>query len=103
MSKIIGSALKELKSVGSCIDIDLGIVYPLNEDSTPDWDSPIELLDDEVSSEWIAALSSEDYQICKPFIESIDVKQLANDVIKYGILETKESKELTNWIMNRNM
>ena len=38
----------------------------------------------------------------KETIESIDVKQLANDVIKYGILETKESKELTNWIRNRN-
>ena len=40
--------------------------------------------------------------MAKETIESIDVKQLANDVIKYGILETKESKELTNWIMNRN-
>jgi len=67
---IIGSALKELKSVGSCIDIDLGIVYPLNEDGTPDWDLPIELLDDEVSAEWIAALSDEDYEICKEFIEA---------------------------------
>ena len=38
----------------------------------------------------------------KETIESIDVKQLANDVIKYGKLETKESKVLTNWIMNRN-
>ena len=38
----------------------------------------------------------------KEKIESIDVKQLANDVIKYGILDTKESKELTSLIMNRN-
>jgi hypothetical protein len=38
----------------------------------------------------------------KERIESIDVKQLANDVIKYGILDTKESKELTSLIMNRN-
>ena len=38
----------------------------------------------------------------KETIESIDVKQLAKDVIKYGILDTKESKELTSLIMNRN-
>ena len=36
----------------------------------------------------------------KERIESIDVKQLANDVIKYGILDTKESKELTSLIMD---
>ena len=36
----------------------------------------------------------------KETIESIDVKQLANDVIKYGILDTKESKELTSLIMD---
>jgi hypothetical protein len=40
--------------------------------------------------------------MAKDTIESIDVKQLANYVIKYGILDTKESKELTNFIMNRN-
>jgi hypothetical protein len=40
--------------------------------------------------------------MAKEIIESIDVKQLANDVIKYGILDTKESKELSNLIMNRN-
>ena len=31
-----------------------------------------------------------------------DIKELANDVIKYGILDTKESKDLSNLIMNRN-
>ena len=36
----------------------------------------------------------------KEKIESIDVKQLAKDVIKYGILDTKESKELTSLIMD---
>jgi len=40
--------------------------------------------------------------MAKETIESIDIKQLANDIIKYGIIDTKESKELTNLIMNRN-
>ena len=38
----------------------------------------------------------------KEDIESIDVKQLAEDVIKYGILDTEEQKEMTEFIIHKS-
>ena len=47
---------------------DTGQIYPQLEDGNPDWDCPISLYDDEVSSEWIESLSSDDYNVCKPYL-----------------------------------
>jgi len=63
MSKLI-----VLKSVGSMIDVESGIIYPQNEDGSPDLNMDISLVDGEVNAEWYDGLSKEDYQIVKPFI-----------------------------------
>ena len=68
INKFIMSGLTELKSVGSYLDTDIGVIYPIEEDGTPDYGCPISLYDDEVSSEWIESLSEEDYNICKPYL-----------------------------------
>ena len=69
MKDIIGSALVELKSVGSLLDIDCGLIYPQLEDGSPDWGCEISLYDDEVSSEWLDSLSDVDYELVKPYIQ----------------------------------
>lgn len=61
-------SLFELKSVGSYLDYELGIIYPMNEDGSADRECETSLIDDEVSSDWIEALSSEDRFMCKKFI-----------------------------------
>jgi hypothetical protein len=68
INKFIMSGLTELKSVGSYLDTDIGVIYPIEEDGTPDYGCSISLYDDEVSSEWIESLSDEDYNICKPYL-----------------------------------
>jgi|LULM01.1.fsa_nt_gb hypothetical protein len=50
-----------LHSVGSVLDTDKGIVYPMLADNTPDYDGGIMLL--EVSREWIDGLSADDHLI----------------------------------------
>ena len=65
MNKLI-----ELKSVGSMIDIESGIIYPQNEDGSPDLDMDISLVEGEVNAEWWEALSSEDYRICERFVNT---------------------------------
>ena len=67
INKLIMSGLIELKSVGSLLDSDVGVIYPQNEDGTPDYNCPISLYDDEVSADWWESLSDEDYKICKPY------------------------------------
>ena len=60
--------LIELKSVGSMLDKEKGVIYPLlSEDGLNtkyDIDNPISLIEDEVSAEWWESLSDEDYQLC---------------------------------------
>ena len=68
INKFIMSGLIELKSVGSYLDPDVGVIYPIEEDGTPDYGCSISLYDDEVSSEWIESLSEEDYNVCKPYL-----------------------------------
>ena len=61
-------SLFELKSVGSYLDYQSGVIYPMNVDGSADRECEISLIDDEVSSEWIESLSSEDRFMCKKFI-----------------------------------
>ena len=67
INNLIMSGLIELKSVGSLLDTDVGVIYPQNEDGTPDYNCPISLYDDEVAADWWESLSDEDYKICKPY------------------------------------
>lgn len=69
MSDMIGIKLIELKSVGSLLDPDTGMIYPqFSGSDLPDLSLEISLLDDEVSSDWYDELSEEDYNLVKPFI-----------------------------------
>ncbi len=58
----------ELKSVGSYLDYESGVIYPMNVDGSADRECEISLIDDEVSLDWWEALSSEDMFMCKKFI-----------------------------------
>tara|TARA_B110000858_G_C17597038_1_gene378295 strand:+ start:462 stop:662 length:201 start_codon:yes stop_codon:yes gene_type:complete len=60
-------SLFELKSVGSYLDYELGIIYPMNADGSADREVAISLKEDEVSYEWWKSLSSEDNFMCKKF------------------------------------
>ena len=50
-----------LNSVGSFVDLDNGMVYPANEDNTPDLDCGVHF--DDLSSEWIESITDEDIQL----------------------------------------
>ena len=67
VNQMIINGFHKLESVGCLLDSDVGSVYPMNEDGTPDWNCEISLIDDEVNSEWWEALSPEDYKLCKEF------------------------------------
>ena len=67
VNQMIINGMIKLESVGCLLDSDVGSVYPMNEDGTPDWNLEISLIDDEVASDWWEALSSEDYELCKEF------------------------------------
>ena len=69
INNLIVSGFTPLNSVGSLLDEDTGTIYPQLEDGSPDWDCPISLYDNEVSSEWYDELSAEDYQLVKPYIQ----------------------------------
>ena len=60
-------SLFELKSVGSYLDYETGVIYPMNEDGSADRECEISLVEDEVSLDWWEALSSEDMFMCKKF------------------------------------
>jgi len=49
-----------LKSVGSYLNQQKGIIYPTLKNNQPDTECPIFLKDDEVSKEWFNSLSSDD-------------------------------------------
>ena len=69
VNQMIINGFQKLESVGCLLDSDVGSVYPMNEDGTPDWSLEISLIDDEVSYEWLDALSEVDYQRIKPFLQ----------------------------------
>jgi hypothetical protein len=69
VNQMIINGFDKLESVGCLLDSDVGSVYPMNEDGTPDWSLEISLIDDEVSYEWLDALSEIDYQKIKPFLQ----------------------------------
>ena len=69
INKFIMSGLIELKSVGSYLDEDIGVIYPIEEDGTPDYGCSISLYDDEVSVEWLDSLSTEDYKTIEPYLD----------------------------------
>jgi hypothetical protein len=58
----------KLNSVGCILETNRGIVYPMNENGTPDLSCPIGLRQDEVSYEWLSELSSNDYKKVLPYI-----------------------------------
>ena len=70
INKLKMSGLIELKSVGSLLDPDIGCIYPQFSDTDgPDLSCEISLYDGEVSADWYEALSEEDYEIVKPYIQ----------------------------------
>ena len=69
-NKIKNMNLVELKSVGSWVDTNSGIVYPSFVNNKPDFDCPISLVEDEVASDWYDALSHSEYGIVSKFINS---------------------------------
>ena len=68
VNMMIVNGFDVLESVGCLLDSDVGSVYPMNEDGSPDWDNEINLYQDEVSDEWINSLSKKDLNLIKPFI-----------------------------------
>mgnify|MGYP000442247971 CR=1 FL=1 len=69
VNQMIINGFDKLESVGCLLDSDVGSVYPMNEDGTPDWSLEISLINDEISYEWLDALSEVDYQRIKPFLQ----------------------------------
>ena len=57
-----------LESVGSFVDLQTGIVYPAFENSTPDLDNGVSLIEDIIPGDWLEALSPEDYSLVKKFV-----------------------------------
>tara|TARA_B110000914_G_C15451420_1_gene441124 strand:+ start:287 stop:514 length:228 start_codon:yes stop_codon:yes gene_type:complete len=57
-------SLLELKSVGSYLDYETSIIYPMNDDGSADREMGISLKKDEVSSEWLESLNKEDRYSC---------------------------------------
>ena len=69
-NKIKNMNLVELKSVGSWVDTNSGIVYPSFVNNKPDFDCPISLVEDEVASDWYDALSHAEYGVVSKVINS---------------------------------
>jgi len=57
-----------LESVGSVLNTKQGIIYPQNADGSYDKNFSISLAEDEVNAEWYKELSTEDYELIKPFL-----------------------------------
>jgi len=66
---MIGMNLKELKSVGCLIDVDTADVYPQLENGGPDMESVVSLYDEVMPGDWIDALSTEDIEIVKQYVD----------------------------------
>ena len=57
-----------LESVGSVLNTKQGIIYPQNADGSYNKNYSISLVEDEVNAEWYKELSTEDYELIKPFL-----------------------------------
>mgnify|MGYP006097305135 FL=1 len=57
----------KLESVGSWLNYDKGIIYPMFDEGDIDMESATSIIEEEVSSEWWESLSPADYQIVKKF------------------------------------
>tara|TARA_B110000305_G_scaffold210280_1_gene243845 strand:- start:6 stop:251 length:246 start_codon:yes stop_codon:yes gene_type:complete len=57
----------KLESVGSWLNYDKGIIYPMFDEGDIDMESATSIIEEEVSSEWWESLSPSDYQIVKKF------------------------------------
>ena len=57
--------LIELKSVGSWLDNEKGIIYTMMSNGEYFIEEGISLKEDEVASDWWDALTKEEYNICK--------------------------------------
>ena len=57
-----------LESVGSVLNTKQGIIYPQNADGSYNKNYSISLVEDEVNAEWYKLLSTEDYELIKPFL-----------------------------------
>ena len=57
----------KLESVGSWLNYDKGIIYPMFDEGDIDMEFAISIIEEEVSSEWWESLSPSDYQIVKKF------------------------------------
>jgi len=66
--------LVELKSVGSWVDLDKGIVYPSYANGSVDLDCPTSLKDDEVSEYWYSKLSNSDHEVINEFIPYLKLR-----------------------------
>ena len=64
-------SLKELESVGSCIDTETGMTYPMYVDGSHDEEMGCHILDVE-NQEWWDNLSVEDYNL----VESVKIEIL---------------------------
>jgi len=86
-----------LDSVGSCINTD-GVVYPLNEDGTPDTNSGVDWLD--TSDEWSESLSEEDAGLLNDWLlennYSVDVDYSDEELMELEFLSRYESGEITD-------
>ena len=56
----------KLNSVGSILDTKNGMVYPQNNDNTPDLDCGVDICD--CSKEWINSLNKEDLLVVNNFM-----------------------------------
>jgi hypothetical protein len=66
---VLDKSLTELESVGSCIDTETGMIYPMYEDGTHDEEMGGHLED--TCDEWFDGLSVEDKVIVDSVLESI--------------------------------
>jgi hypothetical protein len=57
-----------LKSVGTAFNTSTGMLYPINNDESFDTENGININKDEVSTEWLEALSDEDLNVISNFI-----------------------------------
>ena len=57
----------KLESVGSWLNYDKGIIYPMFDEGDIDMEFSISIIEEEVSSDWWESLSPSDYQIVKKF------------------------------------
>ena len=73
MSKIIelrGRKLYKLNSVGSYLDMENALIYPIFEDENPDFTFEINLADEEVGADWFEGLSKEDAKLVGKSLEN---------------------------------